>query len=443
MTVTFSDPQAQVIITDIDSGEVWHWGSPSRPFLTSVSMSFGGRMVLGTFSIGIDVPYEYALDMLDATKTPFKKGNLVKARMGYSSGEWTQWANGIMQNGGKGLSMSPEGLSGTIELTVDPVKVVSYTVPKNIFVEAGFDPVKMLTLLGRVMGSDVEVSTQAQANMNAWKLTQPKGISYRETREFYGGLDGLGIWDAISRICTENDCNFYTVMRSNKKYLVFFTEKELMNGYFNDDGLMNKYVLRGILDPARDQYPCYNFTPKDDLTTWVAGDAGPAASGVNAFGINADSGEDVDATILPEDQEEPQDGKIANTSPQDVKTSDPETGEIVGDTVKDDGSQGTFMSGPVLPGGAEVFENQARGFQRQGNPGLHMSINTIGHPREQVGSLVQLWGAGVLFNGTYAIDTLEHMWTPGNWDMTLNVYRRGWKAVIGEQKETAGGQMPQ
>jgi hypothetical protein len=443
MTVLFTDPQAQVIITDVESGEVWHWGSPSRPFLTSVGMSFGGEMVIESFNIGIDVPYDYALEMLDATSTPFKRGNLVKARIGYVSGEWTDWVNGVMQNGGKGLSMSPDGLSGTIDLYVDSTKAVSYTVPKNIFVEAGYDVEKLVTLLGRILGNEIEISDQALGKMNAWKVTKSKSVSYRETREFYGGLEGLGVWDAISRICDENDCKFLTMIRNNKKFLVFITESEILHGYFNEGRLMNKYVLRGILDPGRDQYPCYNFSPKDDSSTWTAGDAGPAASGVDAVGIDTESGEDVRVTVKPEDQEEPLDGKISHTSPQDVKTSDAETGEIVGDTAKEDGSQGTFMSGPVFPGGVDAFENQAKRFQKQGDPGLNMSIATIGTPRERIGNLIQLWGAGVLFNGTYAIREIRHSWSPGNWDTTLNVYRHGWKAVTGEKKETAGGQLPQ
>ncbi len=444
MTITFTDPQAQVIITDVDSGEVWHWGSPTRPFLTSVGISFDGTMVLSKFSIGIDVPYEYAIDMLDATKTPFKLRNLVKARIGYASGDWTQWVNGFMKDGGKGLSMTADGLSGTIEMTIDPVKAVSYTVPKNIFWASKFDIAKLVEMIGFLMGSDVDISVGAEFNMNAFTDAQQKSISTKETKDFYGGLESLGMWDVLKRVCDESDCKFTVVNYKNKKILKFFTEREFSNGEVSETEVMNKYVLRGILDPANNQYPCYDFSPKDatGTWTWTSSDVSPAASGVNATGLEADTGEDVEYTIKPEDQEEPQDGKITNTSPQDVKTSDPTTGEVVGDMVKDDGSEGTFMSGPVLPGGAGIFENQAKKFQRQGDPGLNMAIHTIGHPGEQVGSLVQLWGAGVLFNGTYCVLSLNHMWTPGNWDMTLNVYRRGWKAVTGEQKEVAGGQMP-
>lgn len=444
MTITFTDPQAQVVIRDIESGEVWHWGSPTRPFLTSVAIEFSGTMVLSSFSIGINVPYEYAIQMGDADTTPFKKGNLVKARIGYASGGWIQWVHGFMQNGGKGLSMSADGLSGTIELTIDPVKAVSYSVPKNILVEAGFDAVKLVTLLGGFLGDEVEVTAGAAGNMNAWKLVKPKRLSYKETRDFYGGLEGIGIWDAIKKICEENDCKFHIVMRQSKKTLIVYTESDLMNGIVSDkNDVMNKYVIRGILDPSNNQYPCYRFSPTDDSTTWIAGDASPAASGIDAAGIDVDSGEDIESVLKPEDQLEPQDGKLTHTSPQDIKTSDPTTGEVIGDSVKDDGSQGTFMSGPILPGGVSIFENQARKFQRQGNPGLKLSVFTIGHPDEQIGSHIQLWGAAALFNGTYCIETMQHTWSPGLWEMTLNVYRRGWKAVTGEKKEAAGGQMPQ
>jgi len=439
----FMDPIAQVVFKDYESGTEWHLGSPSYPFLTSLSISYHGNMVINSLNVGVDIPYEYAIPLLDTkNKSPFRHKNLVKARIGYSTGGWTGWAHGALTEGAKGLSMTAEGLAGTITVPVVPIKAAGYTVSRELFSQSGYDAEKFIRSVAREIGFELDVTDKASSNMNAWKLAKQDKISYKEKNDFYGGMAGKSAWDAISIVCKEIDCEFFTENRKNKKYLIVYTSGDATHGNIHSDpSEINRYVIRGILDPSINQYPCYAFTPEDDSTTWIAGSSS-AASGVNAVGIDKKTGEDVRQDVRPEDQEDAQVGKISQTTPQDMKTADSGLEETVIDVFKQDGKLGTYMSGPIIPGGAGIFKNQARSFQKQGDPGLRMDISTIGIPDESVLSLCELQGAGRLFNGTYCIEKLTHSWSPGTWDMILTVFHKGTISPAGEQKEAAGGQMP-
>jgi len=441
MKIRFIDPVAQVIIKDPENGEEWHWGSTSYPFLTSVTMSWDANMTIGGMLVGIDMPYDYALHALDATVTPFKQNNLVKTRIGYASGGWTEWAHGVLAAGGKGLSMNPDGLSGTLEINTIPMKPSGYTISKDILKNSGYDPTKLLRLLARELGYEIDITPNASLNMNAWKLLEPKTTSFNSRYNFYAGLDGKGIWEAFRIVCKENDCSFLTREVNNNKKIIIHTEKDLTFGNVNDNQFVNKYVIRGIVDSENNQYPCYGFSPKSDETVWLTHIPTSAASGSNGYGIDTETAKDVEHSVKSEDQDDARDGKVDNTEPQDIKASDGME-KYIADTFKADGKLGTFMSAPILPNGIEMFKNQVNKFQRQGDPGFHIDISTLGVPNEKVGNLCQLWGAGVLFNGTYYIERMTHSWSPGTWDMTLGVHRRGYKSVSGEQKESAGGQLP-
>ena len=441
MTIRFMDPVAQVIIKDHENGEEWHWGTPSHPFLTSLSISLQGNMTIGGIVIGVDMPYDYALKALDATETPFKQGNLVRCRIGYASGGWTEWAHGVLHAGGKGLSMGPDGLSGSLEVNIISIKPSGYTVSNDILKDAGYDAEKLFRLLGKEIGCEVEITSNASNNLNAWKLTEPKSISFKNKFNFFSGLQGKSVWEIIRYMCIENDCSFFIKKTKGERTIIIHTEKDLTSGNLNENDYINKYILRGIIDPLNNQYPCFGFSPKSDETVWLNRVPSAAASGSNGIGIDSETAEDVEYDVKSEDQEDKRDGKLENTEPQDIKASDGYEKYII-DSFKSDGKLGTFMSAPILPYGIEVFKNQVRKFQRQGDPGFHIEISTLGVPDEMVGNLCQLWGAGVLFNGTFCIEKMVHSWSPGTWDMTLSVYRRGYKAVSGEQKESAGGQLP-
>lgn len=440
MSLMFTDPIAQVVITDIETGEEWHWGSPTHPFLSGVTITFENQMAMNQMLVSVEIPYEYALRYLDTDSTPFKKDNLIKARILYASGGGLPWCYGFLMTSGQGLSITPDGLTGPLQITFDSVKISGYSMSKDVLKAAGFDAEKLINSIGEMLGSRVQITSGAKANLSAWKDARLLPISYSKGPDVFGGLESMDTWSALKRVCADSDVQYHVSYVGGQKCLFVYTEKEKLDGNLSD-ARINKYVLRGILDPERRQYPCYNFAPAEDEVAWIANARTASASGVNAAGIDTDKGEDVTKDIQPQDSEEPLVGYLDETVPAELRVSDSAIGEAVKDAQKMDGTLGTFMSGPVLPGGIGIFQNQARKFQRQGNPGLKMEIDTIGLDTEHVGNLCELWGCGVLYNATYYIDKLVHSWSPGTWDMRISAFRQGWKSVFGKKEQTAGGQM--
>jgi hypothetical protein len=435
MSILFTDPIAQVVIVDWESGTRWNLGPGGLPFLTSVSMTFGGNMVIEKFIIGLDIPYDYALKIMDPNDTPFKQKNYVKARIGYASGGFIDWYYGNIVNGAKGLSMTPDGLSGSIDINPVPIKSLGYTVSKTLFDTAGNDAVKWIEGLVSDLGMKVDITDRARENLDSFS-DEINGD------EFYGGLANKSVWDALKTICKENYCKFVIITRNSIKYLTVCTIEDQTKGILADNpGVPNKYVIRGGIDHENHQYPCYSFTPQGDEIGWITGNASAAASGTEAIAIDKETGEDVEIITKPEDSEEAIVGTIENDVPKDLKPKDAEFERYVIDNLKGDERSATFISAPLLPGGSKLFEYQVKQFNQYGNPGLQMEIATIGHNEEKVGNICHLHMAGLIYDGPYYIDKIVHSWGLGTWDMTLNVHRRGTKSIADEKKETKGGQM--
>lgn len=441
----FHDPIAQVMIVDTFNKKVWNLTEPESPFVKSVTFQFKGTQgATSSFSVGIDIPYEYAIRWLDdKNSTPFRAMNIVRARIGYASGGWTEWVYGNLQNGGVGLSITGEGLSGTLKMNVIPSKALSYSISKDLLAEAGLDAEKLIRLICKQVGMEAEFTQGASTQLLLWGYAYGKDKSFSQKKNFLGGLDGKDSMSAIEQICLKVGCKHFVYTKDGKRYFSIHTEKDQLNGILHkeNNAEFRKYVLRGIVDTSKNQYPLASFSPTSgDESTWTSG-VTVAASSVLATGHNTDTGDDVEIEVKPEDQEEPIVGNLNVTSPQELKLSD-NYKEIFIDIEKQDGRDGTYMSAPVLPGGEEIFKEQAKNFGRMGNMGLQMEANIpIGIPDEKIGNLCQIWGCGKLYNDVYYIQDLEHSWTPGSWEMKLGLFRRGLKAVSGIQNDNNGNQM--
>jgi len=439
MSNIYTDPIAQVIITDVSKGYSWNWGSPQFPFLTSVNFSWDLKSI-NAFSVGIDIPYDMALDYLDINKTPFKKNNVVKARIGYASGGWTEWESGYLTDGGKGLSISADGLSGALEIAWVSPQVAQYTLSKDVLQAAEWDSVKLLESIGGIIGLNVFMTAGAKTMFRDWK--HRSRVKHLNRAVFWSGLADKGVMSIVSELCQRSNVEFWMAPRGGVKTLWFATAAEREKGYAvaPDAKETRKYVIRGILDESQLQYPCYSMSPEDDSNTWIRRAASASASGVTATAIDTENGEDVKVEVKPEDAETPVSGSIEETAPADIRTSEGNANQLVADAAKTDGTLGTFVSAPFPDGGSTIFKNLVRQYSRQGDPAGKLTLETIGVPKECTGNLCEFRGAGKLFDGNYLIEGLTHAWSPGTWNMTLKVMRRGVKAKEGSMIETKGGQ---
>lgn len=454
MSRLYTRPIAQVVILDMDTKETWSLGSPDFPFLSSVNLYYEGKMVITSMEVGLDIPYEYAIRMMQdgdnstmSTNTkrrgsPFKHGNYIRARLGYEDGAFTEWAYGLFMEGGHGLTISSEGLTGTIKASTISYKAAGYTVSADWLESAGYDASVLLRNIAEALGLSIEITDGALENMKAWSSCKPEDASYKTKTDFMAGLKDKETWSVVGMVCKQLDCDFHIGVKSNKRHLMVYTGKEVLEGKLSySKSSINKYVMRGILDPSQNQYPCYSISPTSgDDKSWTM-NATAAAHGVKAVGHNTETGEDVREEITTEQSDDPGVGHVDNTTPVDFKYTTAEWGEIVANVKKQYESMGTFMSAPIIPGGSDIFRLQAKHFGESGNPGLQIKLSTIGMPDEQIGNLCQVWGCGDLYNGPYRVQGITHSWTPGNWDTELDLYRKGRKLMAGEKKSFRGGQM--
>lgn len=435
----FTSPVAQAIIIDPDTGQQWKWTAPDYPYLTGVSINYE-RKRIATITISLDITYEEGLKMM-SLPSPFKQGNLLKARIGYASGEWTLWASGFLQEGGAGMSIDANGLSG--QITVQGVAVSSqYKVDKKVLKEAGWDPVKILNACADGMGMRLKISTGASSALNDYKLIgERRGKAIRKkTYAFSSSLLNKSSWDVIKSICDEWNLDYWSgpeVGGGDDGRTLFISTPAEVSKRVDQDTTVRTYAIRGQIDRGNEVYPCLSWSPEgSEFASWLAGTIDPAAHGVDAADIDTDTGEVTKISVPPEDQEVAIVGSVAANSPRDEWFD-----QIVNDVEKSDGSQGEYVSFPVSPGSEKRAEKQVLNRQKMGNPSQKGSISTLGIPEERPGNQCRLSGAGFIYDDLYEIDKLTHSYSPGSWEMTLTVHREGTKAKTGEQKETKEGQM--
>lgn len=438
----FADPIAQVIIADGKTGEVWVMTDPNTPWVTSVSLSWTGNNVLEGIIINLDIPYEVALKYMEVNASPFRPGNVLKARIGYATGGWTEWSYGTLTQGGYGLSMSSDGLSGTLNVVSSSVKIGGYTISKDLLQKSEHNATALIKSIADIVGAEFKITPKAEENFEAWKLIGQDEKSYKTKYDYIGSLAGKDMYAAIVEICRVTNCLYKVLIEDGKRVMHVYTEGELFSGsMMSDPSKKTKYVVRGIIDVEANQYTCFSFTPDStyENSTWTSPSA--SASGVEATAIDTNTGEDVTSTWKPEDRESAAVGLVDVKQPEDAKISLKDFEQIFADAAKTDGRAATYMSAPVLPGGKALFEKQVERFGMSGNPGLRMEINTIGIPWERIDNLCLVHGAGELYDGLYSINKIVHNWSPGVWDMTLGVIRQGRPDVAGSQIESKGGQM--
>jgi len=441
MARRYHDPIAQVVITDKDTGDFWNWGSPTHPFLTSVNFS-NDLGAVSAFSVGVDVPYDYMMSLLDINKTPFKMQNFVKARIGYASGGWTPWVEGFLQNGGKGLAASADGLAGSLEIAWMSTSAIQYTPDIELLKMGGLSRQKLLEILTEQLGFESFISDGAIENLEKTIVAEEsQDASVKEgEKHFLSGYANMSVLSIVKAIVRDNDCKWWLGRKGGvfgPKTLFIYTNDEVSKGVQTTRDPF-KYVIRGILQEDKGQFPCYGFDASSDGSSWIGMMSGPQAHNVDLKGLDRDSGEIMpDEAISIVDSLLPIEGVVEGGEPADVNYE----GAVA--EVGKGGASGTSLALPLRANGIASIKNHARNFMLQGDAGLAGTISTIGVPEEEVGQICLLLGSGAIFDSRFYIRTLTHSWTPGSWDMQLGVHRHGEKSKSGDQKETAGGQMTQ
>lgn len=417
----FSDPIAQVIIVNPSLGadKAWKWTAPDFPFLTGVSL-FWEMKKTGDISITIDAPYSDGIEKILTPPTPFAIGNYIQARIGYATGEFTPWAVGVLNAGGAGISVDPNGVSGTVTFAGMNASAF-YTVSKEIM--ALTDYKKMLEVCSAYLGLKLKLSPTVEDI-----LTEMNKAPVERT-----AFANLNSWEFVKKICEYGN---FTFAAANGWLMIMAPREERK---LTPPDKYNNYVMRGVIDVANRQYPLLTWTPEgSEFATWLAEHPNPAAAGIESIYCDSKSGKVDWVQVLPKDVQAAITGIWPTSPPESLTAGDFEmdkarakelAAEIAGQPVKS-GEDGKKQA-------AQKNETEIM----TGNPAQVGVISTIGVPSEFPNNFSNVRGLGAVYDGLYQVRKVVHTWGAGTYDMSLTVFRFGAKEkAMGAQEETAGGQ---
>lgn len=428
----FADPVAQVVIRNDAKVKEWKWDSANYPFLTGVTIMYESKR-LNNVSISIDAPYDVGIRDIMTSPSPFAVGNLVQARIGYASGSFTDWAVGHLIKGGAGISIDANGVSGTVDFT--PIsKSAFYSVPKDI--PQNGTMLDLLRFIADNMGLTLSLGPNAQEVV--------EGHSLDSEYIFYSSASlSNTVFGLLRKICDEENLSWiigpdpFRDIGDGVRFLTIISDKELYS--LARENVRRKYIMRGIFDLSKNQYPLLSWSPEGESSQWLAESPDPSANGVGSYSIDPDFGTVEEISWLPEDSEKKMTGVLPDAGPEDFASEN-----IVGDKTRQDEPFGEVVSVPVKPGegGKKRAEKKIAQKVEEGNAAQVGVISTIGIPEEKCMNLCEVIGCGGIYDGIYEIWRQTHTWGPGTYDMSLTVRRSGTvEKTSPEQKETKGGQV--
>lgn len=399
-------------------------GSPGFPFLTGVSVTLRFADV-PTIEFSIDAPYEEGIRMLNSTM--FHVGNTVEVVVGYVGGPLSQRFYGILQEGGMGLQINPDGVSGSVK--ANPLG-------RQAFYESTFGgrPVPATDTIRDALvqagGFKVIFTPDAEARLDQINAQGGRPIWY----------DGIHTrWSLFQRMIEQTGCA-YELTRDfdddGKPTVLVSTREEIQAA-----APRRRLVMRGAFDLHNGQYPMISYSPQEHikLFTWARD---PKAAGVAGSTIN-EAGEVVTVFQRPSDSEM-QGGKEENPAPYgdpEAKSSPLGDGEVEIDAPASP-FEGKRNSVPMLveiDGKAHraAIERMLRSYVDEGreNDAIKASIVTVGIPDLKPGEIVEVDGVGAFFNGKYTVKEVVHTVHPGSYETTISAWAGEPTSVAGTNKQ--------
>lgn len=429
----FLDPVAQAIIKNEQTGRTWDWTAPDYPFLTGLTITWAMEAT-GVISLSIEAPYEDGIAKLLTPPSPFAVGNVIQARIGYASGLFTDWAVGINNAGGDGIGVDASGISGSVTFKMG-TRHIFYTTPKDIPKEGTLTD--LLTFIAEYMGLTLYLGPRAQEVADNERLDSDY-ILHSVTGQ------SKTVYELLKEICTDENLrwmlgpNPYKEVGDTTRYLIIMRDEEIFD--LAQRVNRRKYVMRGVVDVANNQYPLLSWAPEGAaFASWFANTPDPSAGGVAGYFTDMGYGQVDEFEVLPGDLDMKTFGFLAEQEPLDFVAPD-----IVADRKRSEEVAAELLGQPVKagPDGKKQAEKKAAKKAVDGNASQTGVIATIGVPEERCENLCDVKGLGVLYDGVYEIRKIAHVYSPGAYDMSLTVMRggTGHEKSDGGQEETAGGQ---
>ena len=239
----FTDPVAQVVIVNPSSGKEWDWTAPDFPFLTGLSFMWE-EQGFGVISVTIDVPYDDGIAKIMTPPTPFAVGNHIRARIGYAGGKFTDWAIGILEAGGEGLSVDANGVSGSVNFA-GVARSANYTMSKEIKTTSSYD--KLLEVIAEYMGLQLEITPEALEALKELDKVPIEPSAFMD----------MSAVELLSTVCEMGGLHWIAgpaiLVHDNTRWLTISKPREI--NLLIPPAEINTYVMRGLIDVDKKQYP--------------------------------------------------------------------------------------------------------------------------------------------------------------------------------------------
>lgn len=365
---------------------IFNLRQPDFPFLSSVQITRTFQ-ALTRITIGIDAPFDNGIAMLDSGM--FSVNNTVAVRIGWTNGSMSPLFVGILSQGGIGLDLSPDGLSGSI--TAQPLgKQQFYAI-----VHKGGSALECLRKTASRAGLELVFADQEAQD---------------SIEEFSNVLNGtLGIWETIQYICVLANCTFEVIVGDSGKLTIQFQSKPKVSKAKPS----YRFVMRGSFDADQNQYPVMSYSPQGESpANWFA----PRDPNVSK-GIFATIGKDGTLSMgsVSASESPMQSGQAADVQSvgdaKDVKATGPGV-ELIADVKTDDDI--IDLVEPLIPVKSEDSEKlnleRVRSLRDefQKTEGWTAQFVVVGIPEIAPGELLVFDGASSLYNGVYTIKEVSH-----------------------------------
>lgn len=411
------------------------------PFLTGITVGVE-REKITAFQATIDAPYEEGFRMLyedSGGTSPFNQGNLIRVRVGYADMNlWTPWYQGMLSQGGDGITITPEGVSGTVSAQQQTWCDKYTSLNQQSWAPT---PLELLQKLGARMGRVLDITPGAQAVLDAAPSTFGRrawgAFGSDNTEAFANTCRFLGLTWGIF----EDDA--MTFGAGMKNTVVIAARAEVARGEVMGGRLRNAYVMRGQFNPQQRQYPILSWGPEEGLASWLGSTVSPSNSGMGYAGVDKRSGKVVSGVVPPLESADAIYGEAtAKGAAQDTAAAG--GGHL--DTALVEGQDAPMQHTMPVPDGsvADVaVRTQAATRMTQGNQAQMATLKSLGVPDQFPFDVIDVYGCTPRYDGPYEVIGITHAWAAASYESDLKVQRHGaFQTDEAQKSQTAGGQMP-
>tara|TARA_Y100000310_G_scaffold331323_1_gene404660 strand:+ start:636 stop:1904 length:1269 start_codon:yes stop_codon:yes gene_type:complete len=384
----------------------------SFPFVTSVEIQRVFKLT-SQITISVEAPFHEGKEMLNGPL--FYTGNKVLVTMSYPDDEASILeVSGIIFKGGIGLSLTPNGISGSVtvkgtSLAGDRIKSIVVADPSTETFEWLEDVVDQAGYLG------VEASDRVKGEINLITV-QSNGAK--------------PVIEHLEDFCLHNGFLFSEIFSGDGTVsILIFDEEELdknkvkrvfiMRDSFIDTEYLKKYdFINATGAVSAKAYPIISFSPELSSGFFANREIIRVKQvGINAKGEREDRAEDEDSLKAVK--------RTIGSDDQEAGLSDAKAGNTVTIKALEPNEAGINVA-PIYPEGKDsrAEEKRVTRIASERMTSYNASLTTFGIPEIEPGERIAVVGLGGLLDGVFLIKEVTQTWNAGKIDTTLGIYGR-------------------